>query len=307
MTGMPSWFRVTVVIAAITACSRDGSEHQSSITTDVALVDSVRGTGDISRDTIDRREPQPSRPSDAALAFPVDSSADASSEGWEEVGDGLWWFDSTLADVRMSVVRVDSRRRRVWLMATTNPIDSSKSLEGYASESGAVAGVTGGFLRSYFPPLPTGLVQVNGRLLAAASQRSSFTNALVRFDSVTRRTAIERMPDANKLSRSGSALQTGPLMIIDGAPQAMSASLTARAERAFIARDASGRVLIGVSGRTTLPRLVDLLIRAEGPFGAVEAANLSGSSNAGLLLRRGGETVVRGDAYTTWHNVILVK
>ncbi len=233
-----------------------------------------------------------------------------SAPAFHGISPGVERFAAPLAGVDVYVLRLTLTRRRIELRAIDDPLTQSASLARYVSDKKAIAGISGGFLRSYYPPLPTGRVVVSGRQLSPLV-RDSLLNGIILIP-VTGQLEIVSAASAAVAGASDSQLQTGPLLVMGGVAQVAASPGNAsfwrlRRHRAFVAVDRKGRVLLGWTGPTSIPDLATALVNPSLPFLVRTAVALSGDVNAGIVLATKPSAEHRGDIQTPLHNALLVR
>lgn len=218
--------------------------------------------------------------------------------------------------VKLTAVRLVPRQHRLRVVASDGLKSLGHTLGAYFQKHNANAALSGGFLKSFQPPIPLGLVQINGRPLNRYVS-SPFLSGLL----LIRNGNPTIVPIRGPSSAAGwdDALQAGPLLLHDGKPalpkqsDAMSkadwASIEGAFTRAFIGIDRQGRTLLGITGQMTLHALVDLLRRPvrNGGLESRAALNLSGGENAGLLVITKERKIAVGDNYVRLPNAIVVQ
>ena len=132
---------------------------------------------------------------------------------------------------------------------------------------------------SYFDPegRPLGLLVADGQLLQPAN-RQGWAWAAVTDGRLVMKPAKADVPAGVE-----QAIQAGPILVQAGKPAELTSPRAAR--RAFVGRDASGRIVLGATnGALTLAELAALLASGEeaGGAGLTEALNLDGGSSAQL-------------------------
>lgn len=236
------------------------------------------------------------------------------------IAPGMEAFDGAvpLRDrrVQLTVVRVDPAVRRLALVAPDSPKSGGHAVQRYLENERAYAALSGGYMKSFYPAIPTGLVQLDSKPMNRPVQ-SQLMNGL--FAVRGARVAILPYDGVAAVSGFADALQAGPLLVQQGrsalpGPQAampddLRTVIEKRFIRSFVAIDANGRVLLGLSGEVTLRELVTVLTRAPGEsgFGVRAAVNLSGHTSAGLQYRAGRELRSAGDVKTRLANAIVVR
>jgi len=265
-------------------------------------------------------------PSDTGVVIPPndfqparDGRMPAAAPAFRRIDAGLEWFDGTVetggrgGPIRLSVVRVAVPQPGIQLAVTRNRKAGGQSLEAYRKESGARVALSGGFLKSFYPPIPTGFVQSAGQAVNRPSPDPMLDGMLL----VRRGQEVDMVRAAARpeVTAWDDALQSGPLLVMGGravvspsGPERVNEIVTRRFIRAFVAVDRTGRILLGMTGKVSLPDLAGLLARDadQGGLGCRTALNLSGHINAGLVVSAGDADFRIGDTTTLLPDAILV-
>jgi hypothetical protein len=230
---------------------------------------------------------------------------------------GIEWLAGTAStgsrSVKLSAVRVSLGRFRISI-GVPDAREQADVLSSYLDHYGALAVISGGFLKSFYPPIPLGFV-MRARTVLNRATRDDLLNGLL--------TVRNGRPFIGPFSEAAAAgaddgLQSGPLLVRGGQsalPRSDSLTAASRAlierasERAFVAVLSDDRLVIGHTEPTTLADLVSVLTKAPatGGFGCVDALNLSGSTSAGLLVRAGGSELAAGSQQLYLPNAILIN
>lgn len=215
--------------------------------------------------------------------------------------------------VSITVVRVPLRDFRL-AVAVPKQNEVGDSLDGFLEHYAAMGVLSGGFLASFYPPIPLGLVKAKGAVVNRFSKPDEvITGMLALTDG---RPAIQSA-QAFSHERWEECLQSGPVIVTGGrtsvstSPKTKAAQylIDAWASRAVIATAADDHVLLIHAGPVRLGALAELLAksRSDGGFGAIDALNLSGASTAGLLVNAAGREVVAGKKDARLPNAIVVQ
>ena len=171
--------------------------------------------------------------------------------------------------------------------------DSLVNLQEFGERLHIKAAINGGFLDSYSPPVPAGLLKANGKILSNLAPKDPVMDAVVCVGIDTNVYTVARFADDSSLS---DCLQTGPLLVIDQR-EVISVNpldeeinftfVNGRFERAFIGRDVNDRTVIGWASDVDLISLSLLLVGStdSGGLGLTDAAALPGKNSAGLIWR----------------------
>lgn len=221
---------------------------------------------------------------------------------FRQVSSGLGAFDGTVEmagqAVSLRVVRADPAQLRVHIVSPRELKAQGRYLAEFLKIHGGQAAISGGFLKSFYPPVAVGYVRVDGRPLNRPVATDLLNGLLVIREG---RARILRFPEGS-VDRAGriegderweDALQSGPVLLLDGESALPSQFSGADARelsggsfrRAFVAIDSAGRTLFALTSEISLPDLVAFLASPQGQrnFGVESALNLSGHETAQLL------------------------
>lgn len=209
----------------------------------------------------------------ATLPFP-------GAAGWRRRPDGLHAGSVQLAasrelPVTAWMVRCDPARHVVRALVFDPP---GRVAPPVAKETGALALVNASYFDASGRPL--GLLVSDGKLLSPRNARG-WALAAIAHGELFLRTATSEPPDGTE-----QAVQAGPLLVVGGRPRENGSTKASR--RAFVGRDASGRIVLGATdGPVTLQGLAQRLAapESEGGAGLVDALNLDGGSSTQLFVR----------------------
>lgn len=258
----------------------------------------------------------------------VSSPPVASSPRFQTVTDGLALFDDTLhvgdRVVGFHVVSVDINQRQAGIVADSAEKSPGRSVENFRRESKASVALSGGFLKSFFPALPLGYVQVSGEPVNRKHE-SDFLDGLLllndsRVDVLLLDEELESSDDLERIWRD--VLQSGPVLVLNGqsrfsSPGAMPPAsnrsdadlIEGPYERAFVGVGCEGKLLLGLSGMLTLQELSGVLALplAQGGFACRAALNLSGAKTAGMVLDTGQGIESFGGVDYRIANAIIIR
>lgn len=199
--------------------------------------------------------------------------------------------------------------------------ESGLSVAGSASQKeGEVVVVSGGFLASYSPVSPIGFTKINGNVEVnpVSPTRDDVLTGIVCFEGAS--VAILPMDTFIEKKRifsdDESCLQAGPLMVrnresykpTDSASATLSRFSNRHYTRCFMTLDEDGTVYVGITTAAPLDLLSRALtetLAAEFNIGLTNAIHLHGSSNAGIVFRRGSEIVMAGSPYVPQATMIV--
>ena len=233
---------------------------------------------------------------------------------FEKLDPGLEVFQGQVntsgGSASLTAVRASISMYSVGLLVAKQERDGDTLIE-FQRQSNSSVLLSGGFLKSFFPAIPLGLVISKERVVNRSVSGDELTGILVLRDGVP---AIRAFGGDRDVEKWQDALQSGPLLISDGRSQlpppgtkllpSTQNLIEKQYNRAFVALLPDNRVLMGITGPITLPALVELLTQA---FGSRSAVNLSGAGSAGLLVRAGGRLVSVGSVETQLPNAISLS
>ena len=145
--------------------------------------------------------------------------------------------------------------------------------------------ISGGYLSSFSPPTPLGLVKSNG-VLVSRPHDSWLVEGL--YCENGSEAVIVKWQEENDLSSFRDCLQAGPILLLGGkqpqdVPSVESTGYKKLAysvqEQAFLCTLIGKRVALGITSETNLPALVDFL---RDKVGCIDAIRLTGKETAGL-------------------------
>jgi hypothetical protein len=306
----------SVVAFASAACSRSPREMRSGRgpQADAPVSDSQVG-GEAGR-LGDTALTQPVPPPSVVRMPSRRQNSSATSHGsllrFAPVAPGLDFLDTVLQvpgrQLRLTIARVAYRGPFiVRLAATRDPSRGGLSLGDFEQQQRAAVVLSGGFLRSFYPPVPAGFLKVGGEVLNRWA-KDPVLNGYVWLGPHGARIAEANSDSVPQPAADG--LQTGPLMVLGGRVDKgmwRTRGLSAESdERAFIAVDSQGNILLGHTSPVALGSLARLLASnvEDGGLGIRGAVNLSGDVNAGLRVRALKFRV--GDNTVQLHNAFVV-
>jgi hypothetical protein len=254
------------------------------------------------------------------LTFPADLWAQPHSTPvrFQELESGIAIFQGPVLvggkKVGVTAVQVALPPHRI--AVAVSPFEAGASLGTFLKTHQAKVVLSGGFLKSFYPPIPIGLVRQNGKLVNRAAGGDLLTGMLVVRD---RKPLIGRFQSAECEGTSDDCLQSGPLLVRNGnseLPRELGGLLPSTRKliegsfaRAVVGILREGRFLLALTEEVGLAPLVEVLLRSptDGGLGCRDALNLSGAESAGLLVRAGGRTIAVGGQYVDLPNAIIVR
>ena len=161
----------------------------------------------------------------------------------------------------------------------------------------AVAVLAGGYIASYSPPTPLGLVKSNG-LITSSEHHSWLTDGFFCTDG---NEAVIRTAEKNgTVSQFSDCVQTGPILILNGhiigrpkrAERGYERLAMSHQEQTFACIDEMNRVSLGVTDKITFVQLIEFL---SGPaLHCKDAICFTGLDTSGLQV---GEKLFGSDEY----------
>jgi hypothetical protein len=186
-------------------------------------------------------------------------------------------------------------------------IEGGYTLAEFAEIFDANAVLSGGYLSSFAPPLPLGLVKSAGTLLNRPHV-SWLLNGLICVG--PSQLQIEPYSNLEQAAKCQDSLQAGQLLIQNGKKvlavnDRNTKLVNVVQERAFVCTDTGHRVIIGVTAKVREMPLADVLLSQ--PFHCVDAISLSGQMTAGILLPSIGVNGTMGSTDFPLPNAIIVR
>src|SRR5262249_10127987 len=126
---------------------------------------------------------------------------------------GIAILDTTTeSGARLVVVRINPRVAHLHLATIARLGDAGLSLPEFLARDHAAVVLSGGFSKTFFPPVPVGLVRVNGRTINRQSSDPILDGAIaIRGSSVVIDTV-----GSPRTARGTDALQAGPWFLANG-------------------------------------------------------------------------------------------
>jgi hypothetical protein len=195
---------------------------------------------------------------------------------------------------------------------------NAASLIRFRHDEDALAAFTGGFLDTYSPATPAGLVQ-RRNTIQNDLQADPVMTAVVCFSAdpikpVAIMATQEFLPGETK----GDCIQTGPFLAKNGQKEtdfdALEKSLGSpfargHFERAILMVNVLSQIVIGVSSPISLFPLRELLLKPaqKGGLGAIVAVGLSGTLTAGLVIEGKDKLITVGAVKTLLPNAVIIR
>lgn len=197
---------------------------------------------------------------------------------------------------------------------------SGKSLLWFFRNEKAKIAISGGFLKTLYPPLPIGFVKTEFGILSSEHYNGYQEGYVGITDG---RAFIERFPERKNIhqledSKTEGILQSWPLLLYNGnvSPKIIEFQnglestpfIRNQAIRLFVASDKEGFMLFGMTGPMSLLDLTVILKtnRSEGGLGCNNAINLSGTKYASIILETPGVNLRKGSTSIRIANAIVV-
>jgi hypothetical protein len=258
-----------------------------------------------------------------AIGFAVAGAVITSRPAWPDQalhalrsnGNALEVLLKLRGETVISYIEIDPAKHRLDIVLSADAQGGSTLRQFLAQENAAIA-FTGGYLRSFVPPQPTGYLMVDGVELSPLVRDDRVVDAVVCLGrSGPALTAISVAP-ASRFRREGfheDCIQAGPLLIRDGTAsydlgrKDRLGRLAGDFERAFLALKRNGSLILGVSSSASLASLRETLLAPaeEGGFAAQTAVVLTGATTAGMEVA-GGLGYSFGTTSTPLPNALLV-
>jgi len=206
-------------------------------------------------------------------------------------------------------VRASLRETNLVVAVQEDPEHGTRTVLDYLRlVPGAQAAISGGYLASFYPPLPIGLVKTAGKVVNHP-QRSTISDGLICFNRGSY--GISIAPIGTSAQSFTDCLQAGPLLVTDQRAvtdfeeRHYPKGFLTPTLRAFVAMLPEGFAVLGIVEAARLDGLAQFLARPakKGGLGALAAINLSGASSAGIAAQS-DETF--GNANVFLPNAIVV-
>lgn len=181
------------------------------------------------------------------------------------------------------------------------------TLAEFAKDFNASVVISGGYMNSFAPPVPLGLVKSAGVVLNGPHNSWLFNGLICVAQTQVQ---IEPYSNVDQTIKCRDSLQAGQLLVQNGRKVLVvddrnNKLINVSQERAFVCTDAGHRVIMGVTGKMEEMPLADLLLRP--PFNCVDAISLSGQATAGILILNIGANGQLGSTGSPLPNAIIVE
>jgi hypothetical protein len=191
------------------------------------------------------------------------------------------------------------------------------SLARFRYDENGLAAFTGGFLDTYSPATPAGLVQYRNNIVSNQASDLVMTAVVCYSSDKINPVAIVPAKEFSPGKTKGDCVQTGPFLAGNGGEEAHFATLDGALkfpfsrdsfQRAFLMVGTGNEIVIGVSSRTSLFALRELLLTSpqNGGFGAKIAVALSGTRTAGFIVEADNKKVIAGTVNTLLPNAAII-
>jgi hypothetical protein len=252
----------------------------------------------------------------AAALLPARSAwADQTLHALNSNGSSLQVQLKLRGETVISYVEIDPAAHRLDIALSADAVGGS-TLRQFLAQEGAAIAFTGGYLRSFAPPQPTGYLMVDGVELSPIVRDDRVVDAIVCLGRGTSALTSISVAPASRFQRKDGhedCIQAGPLLIRDGSAsydlgrKDRLGRLSGDFERAFLMLKQDGRLILGVSSSASLKSVQEVLLapEAEGGFAAAAAVILTGSTTAGMEVA-GGLGFSFGTTSTPLPNALLV-
>lgn len=251
-------------------------------------------------DSVHVEQTTPSRPAgesdrdsirfiDEVSETPIDTMARTVETGYVMIDE---YIGSPL-NSRIIAVIIDPSRYRPKVVGVSPSMPSGQSIVGGIQRQGADIVVGSGYVETYYPPTPTGLLIANGALINPLNPGSPVLTAVV---GVERGELFVHRANVSIPERATGAFQVGPWLVEDGKNiiHPREPETKRPFTRAFIGVRNDGFVVAGVTQRPVhLYHLADYMSAGPGSRGleCVTAVNLAGGGSDGLAVKQGDSVI----------------
>jgi Phosphodiester glycosidase len=226
---------------------------------------------------------------------------------------------SESGEFTITVLIVDPKKNRLKLALPTDSAAYGSSLARFYLDEDALAVMSAGFLRTYSPVSPAGLLKFDGAIINTLSNTDPALGGIVCFANKNQELTIAARSNTHIIDISNDCIQGGPLFISEGIVhdelERIDSEYTnfssRRYVRTFLAKSKRGEILLGYTSPTSLfaLRRVLLMGESEGGLQAVAAVGLTGGTQtAGLIVRATDprQPFSRGNTTTPLPNALAV-
>jgi hypothetical protein len=196
----------------------------------------------------------------------------------------------------ITMVIVDPKQYRVRLTIPTDPANNGSSLASFYFDEDALAVMSAGFLRTYSPVSPAGLLKIGGETINTLSATDSALGGIACFSRPDHQLIITSRSNTQVIDASDDCIQGGPLYLSEATPGEQLEKLDSEYNsfssrgyvRSFLAKNRRGAIVLGYSTETSLFALRSVLTMSESDGGIEAAAAIGltgGTQSAGLVVR----------------------
>jgi hypothetical protein len=205
--------------------------------------------------------------------------------------------DSALGEFTITYMVFDPKVYRLKLAVPVDPAQGSSgaSLRRFYEDEAAVAAMSAGFLRTYSPVTPAGLVKFGGSTINKISMTDPALSAVVCFSHTNDLPSLASRSDNHLIETSDDCLQAGPLFAQGGNPHDDLPKIDLEYKdfsarkyvRTFLALNRRGEFILGQTSPASLVALQTILVSTEqeSGFNVAAAIGLTGGASAGLIAR----------------------
>ncbi len=205
------------------------------------------------------------------------------------------WIPSPLNTSLIAIV-VDQAKFRPRIIGVTRESPSGQSVSGLLNHSQAEVAIGGGFVESFYPLTPTGLLIVDGKAISPKSKKGYSGIIAVQ----NKKLKISHR-DVFESDKTTGAFQVGPTLVSRDSVRISPQEPQKRNPytRGFVGIRKDGKVVLGLTeNRVHLYHLARHLNKsvAEKGVGCVEAVNLSGGGAEAIAVRSGNNLLLFGNS-----------
>ena len=223
---------------------------------------------------------------------------------FRDVDDGFSVFEGNLDGTDYLVARFSPQNFSIDIFADQGKASSGRATSYLVKSEGATAVLSGGFLASFSPAVPMGLVVLDGTIANRPHDIGLLNGVIetrqmgVNVRLLTRPLIESRQPPDFDI------LQSGPMIVDDGQSvldlaneQELGRLERDEFERAFFCVDRQGNALLVATGPTYLRDLANRIGQpvSAGGLGCRAAINLSGANSRSLVVEGGRQRFEMGD------------
>jgi hypothetical protein len=205
--------------------------------------------------------------------------------------------ESTRGEIKIVSVSFPADKFDLGLALPSATDAAGSSLQRFLRNRKALVAATGGYLKSYAPATPAGLVKAGGKVINDLSPNDEVLDGIVCFGAKMKGSAIILpIGQYEKTADLTDCIQAGPILALSGqgdrsSLEKIDATLKFAFSqnsfaRTFLVTNGNNDTVIGVTSPVSLYLVQDILLLPEskGGFGASAAIMLSGTRTAGLVV-----------------------